>query len=468
MIMKEWKFKMLKQLFNEYNSPDINNKSQVLESLERLKIEYQVESLQSLINILTTTINDFDHRTNYQTVEHNQSISEHKKNKEFIGKGSKRIVPEKAIQYHLVHRKNNLLGNFIAYQVPFVQATNYGEVDLISYNGELNLIELKACAIRGSKSSTKESKETLLRAVLEIATYYNYFYNLDEKEFAVFREELSQNSKNIIGKDISFNKDDMVMCVIVPKSIYDSCNPDLLKEILNLNNFKFYCIEQIEKINDDTNIGIPKDIFEITEFKENHSGNILENIVVIKEKDELLENMNYVSLDCETNGVNDLAQFIRISAVRVRNGKIVDTFNELIKPDDKLSSKIEDLTKITNEMVKDAFNEKDVLKRFISWLNDDMVVTHNVLFDMKYFNLAKEKYNLPKLENTFIDTYELSKKLDKGFKHTMADIIERYNITCDENDGYEIMIKYIYEKYIDILNSMLIYNVNEINLKLQD
>lgn len=261
---------MVKKLYKEYKRADINNKSQGLVSLERLKRDYEVESLQSFITKLTTTINDFDHRTNYQTVEHNQSISEHKKNKEFIGKGSKHIVPEKAIQYHLVHRKNNLLGNFIAYEVPFVQATNYGEVDLISYNGKLNLIELKACAIRGSKSSTKESKETLLRAVLEIATYYSYFYNLDEKEISDFREELSQNSKNIVGKDIYFNKEDMVMCVIVPRSMYDSCNPDLLKEILNLNNFNFYCIKQIENVNDDTKIGIPYDVFEITEYKENY------------------------------------------------------------------------------------------------------------------------------------------------------------------------------------------------------
>ena len=64
------------------------------------------------------------------------------------------------------NKKYDFLGNILDYQVPLkdTKNTKAGKIDLISYkDNTLYLIELK----------NDRSKETLLRCILEITTYYN-------------------------------------------------------------------------------------------------------------------------------------------------------------------------------------------------------------------------------------------------------------------------------------------------------
>ena len=58
--------------------------------------------------------------------------------------------------------------------------------------------------------------------------------------------------------------------------------------------------------------------------------------------------------DLETTGLSPINNEItEIGAVKVIDGKISDTFEMLVKPKQKISQKITDITGITNEMVKD-------------------------------------------------------------------------------------------------------------------
>jgi len=47
-------------------------------------------------------------------------------------------------------------------------------------------------------------------------------------------------------------------------------------------------------------------------------------------------------------------KIIELSAIKILDGQVVDKFDTLVNPEMKISSKITELTGITNEMVKDV------------------------------------------------------------------------------------------------------------------
>ena len=150
-----------------------------------------------------------------------------------------------------------------------------------------------------------------------------------------------------------------------------------------------------------------------------------------------LENITYVVFDTETTGLNPLEgeEMIEIGAVKIKNGIVLDRFDELIKPTRLISDKITAITSITNEMVKDSDNELTVLNRFINWLDDDNVlVAHNANFDMSFIKMAYTKYNLGTFNYTVIDTLGLSRFITTAEKyHNLTVLMERYKIEWDEN-----------------------------------
>ena len=88
----------------------------------------------------------------------------------------------------------NRLGKTFDYQVPLksIQTDDAGKIDLVSYDKESNrifLIEVK----------TQDNKETLLRSVFEIATYYQL---LNKENFIGSYEELKSFNTNDIKKAV--------------------------------------------------------------------------------------------------------------------------------------------------------------------------------------------------------------------------------------------------------------------------
>lgn len=144
----------------------------------------------------------------------------------------------------------------------------------------------------------------------------------------------------------------------------------------------------------------------------------------------------YVVFDLETTGLhaNEGDSIIEIGAVKMKDGKIIDTYDKLIDPLKPLSEEIVSITGITNEMVSGKPNEEDTVKDFISWIGDLPVVAHNAKFDMSFINMAYLKYDLGRFNNTVIDTLGLSRYLESNERyHNLATLVIRYNIPWDED-----------------------------------
>ena len=74
----------------------------------------------------------------------------------------------------------------------------------------------------------------------------------------------------------------------------------------------------------------------------------------------------FIAIDVEATGIdvfND--RIIEIAAIRFKNGKVDDTFSELINPNKKIPSFIENLTGISNKDVSDKPRFINLMKYFL-------------------------------------------------------------------------------------------------------
>ena len=163
--------------------------------------------------------------------------------------------------------------------------------------------------------------------------------------------------------------------------------------------------------------------------------------IVRSPKDINMLDEEYVVFDFETTGFNagGQDQIIEIGAVKLKNGEILERYDELINPGRPLPEKITAITNITDEMLKDKRTEEEAIKDFIKWFGNDTMVAHNAKFDVSFLEMCYKKYDLGTFENTVIDTLELSRTLDNSFaRHSLSALAKRYDILKTEKnpDGF--------------------------------
>ena len=153
-------------------------------------------------------------------------------------------------------------------------------------------------------------------------------------------------------------------------------------------------------------------------------------------EDLKLTEETYVVFDLETTGLypNSGDSIIEIGAVKIKDGKIIDRYDELVNPNKLLSEEIIKITGITNEMLEGKRTEELALKDFMKWAGNNPLVAHNAKFDISFIEMAFTKYNLGKLSNIVIDTLGLSRYLESSERyHNLATLVKRYNIPWDED-----------------------------------
>ena len=148
-----------------------------------------------------------------------------------------------------------------------------------------------------------------------------------------------------------------------------------------------------------------------------------------------LEDATYVVFDVETTGLSAVYDtIIELAAVKIQNGEIVDKFESFANPHQKLSATIIDLTGITDDMLVDAPEVSDVLKKFKDWTGDSILVAHNASFDMGFLNVGYKKMGSEKADNPVIDTLELGRFLYPELKnHRLNTLAKRFDINLTQH-----------------------------------
>lgn len=152
-----------------------------------------------------------------------------------------------------------------------------------------------------------------------------------------------------------------------------------------------------------------------------------------KGKSLLLFPEDYTVVDIETTGFDPMFdEIIEVAGIKYRGRNEVGRFQSLVKPDDGIPDYITALTGITNEMVADAPGIEDVLPRFLEFIGEDIVVGHNVHFDVNFIYDYAEDFELKPFSNDLVDTLRLSRRLYPELQsHKLSALAAHFGVEPD-------------------------------------
>lgn len=140
---------------------------------------------------------------------------------------------------------------------------------------------------------------------------------------------------------------------------------------------------------------------------------------------------DYVVFDLETTGAKTPpCRVTEIGAYRVRGREIVGEFQTLVNPEVPIPVFIVGLTKITDEMVKNAPKFAEVAFEFMEFVGDAVLVAHNAPFDMRFLNHEISRIHLNhRVANPSLCTVRLSRKLvPEVDNHRLNTVANYYSI----------------------------------------
>jgi DNA polymerase-3 subunit epsilon len=163
-------------------------------------------------------------------------------------------------------------------------------------------------------------------------------------------------------------------------------------------------------------------------------------VSLLKVEYKLNPDQTYVVVDLETTGgLMPYHRVTEIGAVKLRGGQVIGTFQSLINPQRRISAEIQELTGITNEMVKDAPLFQDVAAGFQEFCKDAIFVAHNVQFDYGFLQAEYER-----LEERFVKPFLCTKVLMRKYfpglpsyslgnltSHFEIPLVQHHRALCD-------------------------------------
>ena len=169
---------------------------------------------------------------------------------------------------------------------------------------------------------------------------------------------------------------------------------------------------------------------------------------------------DYCVIDTETTGLSSYYdEIIEVGILKIRDGKVVDQYSQLIKPNNAIDDFITYLTGITNKMLVNQPSIKDVEGEILDFLGDDIIVGHNTSFDIRFLNASFKET----LKNEYMDTMIFSRKIYPQLPHhRLSDLAKFLNLSNSQHRALADCTS-TYQLYETIKSTM-----DERGLKLSD
>ncbi|GAA0134188.1 PolC-type DNA polymerase III [Paenibacillus sp. YSY-4.3] len=157
--------------------------------------------------------------------------------------------------------------------------------------------------------------------------------------------------------------------------------------------------------------------------------------VVLQPRPDDLKSTTYIVFDIETTGLSVTQnKIIEIAAVKMVEGKEVDRYATFVNPHVRIPYNIQQLTNINDDMVKDAPDVEPVLKKFVEFIGDAVLVAHNARFDIDFVNAKLKELGQPQLHNPVLDTLELARMLFPTMKnHRLNTLAAKYKVSLENH-----------------------------------
>lgn len=143
---------------------------------------------------------------------------------------------------------------------------------------------------------------------------------------------------------------------------------------------------------------------------------------------------DYVAIDIETTGLGRDARIIELGAVRIRRGRKVASYSQLVNLEVPIPAKVTQITGITDRDVKGKPTIDKALPRFYAFCGKDMWIGHNIRrFDIPVIAREAQRVGAGMPDVSFYDTMELSQALLPQLdRHRVVDLIRYFHIAKTE------------------------------------
>lgn len=140
---------------------------------------------------------------------------------------------------------------------------------------------------------------------------------------------------------------------------------------------------------------------------------------------------DYVAIDIETDRS---ARIIELGAVRMRHGRKVASFSQLVNPQIPIPAKVTQITGITDRDVKGKPTIDKALPKFYAFCGHDTWIGHNIRrFDLPVIAREAERAGVGMPDVSFYDTLEISQTLLPQLdRHRLLDLIRYFGIAKTE------------------------------------
>lgn len=137
-----------------------------------------------------------------------------------------------------------------------------------------------------------------------------------------------------------------------------------------------------------------------------------------------------IVLDTETTGLDYTRErIIEFAAIRLENGKIKDQFQTLINPHQHIRKSSMAIHGISEEMVKDAPSEEEILPKILEFIGDYPIVAHNAIFDYSFLNEASLRVLNKEITNPRIDTQQMFKEVFPDLEsHGLENLTKKFHV----------------------------------------
>lgn len=142
-----------------------------------------------------------------------------------------------------------------------------------------------------------------------------------------------------------------------------------------------------------------------------------------------------IVLDTETTGLDYTKErLVEFAAVRLENGKVKDSFQSLINPEQHIRKSSIAIHGITPEMVEDAPTEAQILPMILEFIGDAPIVAHNAIFDYSFINEACKRVFKKRFTNERIDTQQMFKEVCPDLEsHGLVALTNKFGVTMENH-----------------------------------
>lgn len=137
-----------------------------------------------------------------------------------------------------------------------------------------------------------------------------------------------------------------------------------------------------------------------------------------------------IVLDVETTGLDYTKErMVEFAALRLENGRIKERFETLINPCRHIRKSSIAVHGITEDDVKDAPKEEEIMPEILDFIGDYPIIAHNAVFDYSFINEASIRTTGEPITNIRIDTQMMFKEVYPDLESCgLESLMNKFNV----------------------------------------